>query len=122
RRPLNDEEKKAYVSNFQKNLKVSFNFALSRALEGLILSPNHLFISMIGEKNHLTSFEKASFISFFTTESAPSQELIDKIQSGELNTYKKLYDHIYTTINGNGTVSRVLTEYFLLNTAPQTQD
>jgi hypothetical protein len=72
-----------------------FYAGLASALEGMLVSPEALFIVDVAEpdpenkgKRRLNAYSLASRLSFFLWNSAPDDELLKAAESGELNTEK----------------------------------
>ncbi len=98
-RALSDQEVDVYVSSAEagaENLN-DFYKGLATALEGLLLSPDFLFIVENAEPDpdnagrlRLDAYSLASRLSFFLWNAGPDAQLLDAAESGELQTEEGL--------------------------------
>ncbi len=91
RRPLTDEEHSGYLSLF--NDQGDFSEGMRAVIEAMLISPNFLYISELGEPNgdgvyELTPYEVATQLSFIFQGTTPDETLLaaaaaDQLQSPE---------------------------------------
>lgn len=96
RRPLSDEETSAYLTLFAPALtQGNFDTGLTLLLEALLISPNFLYRSEMGEEQpdgsfKLTPYETASLLSYTFVGSMPDAELLEAAAQNKLSTKAEL--------------------------------
>lgn len=93
RRPLSDDERQAYLSIFDG--EGDFNEGMEAVIEGMLVSPNFLYISELGTETNsgdyeLTPYEVASQLSFIYQGSIPDDALLAAAAADELSTPEQL--------------------------------
>lgn len=106
RRPLTDTDLSTYetIAQNSQNLLNRPYVGVQYALHALLMSPDFILRFEMGESeahpSQLTDFEKASRLSFFLTNSAPDDLLINAARQGELSTKQGLEKHIDRLMGG----------------------
>ena len=99
RRALTDEEIASYVASAKEGAESLNNFyaGLAAALEGMLISPDLLFVVESAEpdpdnpgQQRLDAYSLASRLSFFFWNAGPDSDLLDAAESGELQTEEGL--------------------------------
>ena len=93
RRPLTNEERSGYLALFQD--QGSFNDGMTAVIETMLISPNFLYISELGEAQgngvyELTPYEVASMLSFIFQGTIPDDALLAAAASNQLETPEQL--------------------------------
>ncbi|MFL1485290.1 DUF1592 domain-containing protein [Marinobacter sp. LN3S78] len=93
RRPLTDEERSGYLGLFQD--QGDFNSGMTAVIEAMLISPNFLYISELGEAQgngvyKLTQYELASQLSFIFQGTIPDDTLLSAAASNQLETPEQL--------------------------------
>ncbi|GGY67524.1 DUF1592 domain-containing protein [Marinobacter zhanjiangensis] len=93
RRPLTNEERSGYVSLFKD--QGDFNSGMTAVIEAMLVSPNFLYISELGEAQgngvyELTPYELASQLSFIFQGTIPDDALLAAAGSNQLETPEQL--------------------------------
>lgn len=89
RRPLSNDERQAYLSIF--NSEGGFSAGMEAVIEAMLVSPNFLYISELGERNsdgdyQLTPYEVAAQLSFTYQGTIPDDQLLTAAANGQLST------------------------------------
>ncbi|HVZ34118.1 MAG TPA: DUF1592 domain-containing protein, partial [Polyangiaceae bacterium] len=96
RRPLTSDETSRYAALFASDLTGGdFDQGLKLALTSMLISPNFLYRSEVGEKRadgtyQLTQYEIASALSYLYWGSMPDQTLFDAASKNQLSTQDQL--------------------------------
>ncbi|HEX5659102.1 MAG TPA: DUF1592 domain-containing protein [Polyangiales bacterium] len=91
RRPLREEELTRYAALFASDLTGNdFTAGLKLAMSSMLISPNFLYRSELGENGKLTQYELASALSYLYWGTMPDQALFDAAANGQLSTKAQL--------------------------------
>ncbi|HEY6880709.1 MAG TPA: DUF1592 domain-containing protein [Polyangiales bacterium] len=95
RRPLRDDELARYTAMFASDLtNGDFDTGLSLAISSMLISPNFLYRSEVGEAAggvyRLTQYEIASALSYLYWGTMPDQALFDAAANNQLSTKEQL--------------------------------
>ncbi|MFW5823652.1 MAG: DUF1592 domain-containing protein [Marinobacter sp.] len=93
RRPLNDDERQAYVAMFEE--EGDFDEGMEAVVTAMLVSPNFLYISELGEQTgsgeyELTPYEVASQLSFIYQGTIPDDSLLAAAEADQLSTPEQL--------------------------------
>lgn len=93
RRPLTDDERSGYLDLFED--QDDFNGGMTAVIEAMLISPNFLYISELGEAEgngvyKLTPYEVASQLSFIFQGTIPDDALLSAAASDQLETPEQL--------------------------------
>ena len=93
RRPLTNEERSGYVSLFED--QGDFNSGMTAVIEAMLISPNFLYISELGEARgsgvyELTPYEVAAQLSFIFQGTIPDKALLAAAAANQLATPEQL--------------------------------
>lgn len=117
RRALTAAERERYVGLFEATLaKSDFSTALKWVTAGLIQSPHTVYRREIGQPQgdgtrQLTPHEIATQLAYTFTGSAPSQELLDKADSGNLGDLTEIARSMLNTPAGKQALHRFFEAY-----------
>ncbi len=105
RRTVDDYEMERYLELFERSYerRGSFDDAIRLALNGILLSPNFLFLAEPapdeGGVHPLAPFPLASRLSYFIWASTPDERLLDLAESGELLKEDVYQSEIYRMLD-----------------------
>ncbi|MCB9641247.1 MAG: DUF1592 domain-containing protein [Myxococcales bacterium] len=119
RRPLVQAEKDKLLQGFQTlSTEEDRSTGLEYVIERILMSANFLFRSEYGQEDtsqagmrRLTSYEVATFLSFFLWQSIPDQALMDAAAKDELKTSTQVDQHVQRMLKDER-AKRGLIEFF----------
>ena len=123
RRPLGQDEVSDYVAFFETEAnKGSADLALDQLLHAFLLSPNFLFRTELGspsgaEAGRITSYERASALSYLLLDGPPDDELMQAAGNDELDSAAQLEAHVRRLIK-TPEAARGLRKFFSLARQP----